>query len=168
MSKIATIIFVAALLVGGYVLFTSNSSTPGPTNGNNASSTTKKVNAPVSDSNSAPVAEDVSSETVAASKYVDYSPEALTEAASSGTALIFFRADWCPTCRAAEKDIQANGSKLPNDLVILRADYDTETELKKTYEVVVQHTFVQVDATGNEITKWSGGGVNTINQNLEI
>ena len=32
-------------------------------------------------------------------------------------------------------------------------------ELKKKYEVTYQHTFVQVDAQGNMIKKWSGGAL---------
>ncbi len=47
----------------------------------------------------------------------------------------------------------ANGNEV-------KTDYDTERELKKKYGVTYQHTFVQVDAQGNQIKKW--GGSNTL------
>ncbi len=95
--------------------------------------------------------------------YSAYSPAAVAVAtADDGTAVIFFHASWCPTCKAAEKDILSNVSDIPSDLTILKADYDTERELKQQYGVTYQHTFVQVDSEGNQITKWSGGGLDGI------
>jgi len=97
------------------------------------------------------------------SRYISYSEQALEEATQDGNrALLFFHADWCPTCRAAEKDILSKIDQVPDDLTILKADYDTERELKKKYQVAVQHTFVQVDQNGNQLTKWSGGGLQDI------
>jgi len=43
-----------------------------------------------------------------------------------------------------------------------KTDYDTQTELKERYEVVAQHTFVQVDENGDLVTKWIGGDVDVI------
>ncbi len=68
----------------------------------------------------------------------------------------FFRAGWCPTCRAVHADIQANLEKIPSNLTILDIDYDNSTALKQKYGVTYQHTFVQVDAEGKLIKKWSG------------
>ena len=87
-------------------------------------------------------------------KYLDYSAENL--AASSGKTLIFFHASWCPTCRAADASIVDQLDNIPSGLTILKVDYDKETALKQKYGVRTQHTFVQVDAEGNEIAKWSG------------
>lgn len=100
------------------------------------------------------------------SKYRDYSEAALNEATQQGTALLFFYASWCPTCRAAEQDIVENFEQLPENLTILKVDYDTEDELKNKYGIVNQHTFVQVDSAGNIITKWLGGGTETILDNI--
>jgi thiol-disulfide isomerase/thioredoxin len=100
--------------------------------------------------------------------YVDYSEEALAAAtAEDGKAVIFFHAGWCPTCRAAEKDILENSETIPEDVTILKADFDTERELKQKYEIVTQHTFVQVDADGNEISKWVGGDLKAILQRIQ-
>lgn len=77
--------------------------------------------------------------------------------AASGDVIIFFHAAWCPSCRALSNDIESNISAIPAGTTILKADYDTETELRKKYEVTTQHTLVQVDQNGNLIKKWSGG-----------
>jgi hypothetical protein len=84
--------------------------------------------------------------------------------ASDGDVVLFFHAGWCPTCKVADKDINANLTSIPANTHILKTDYDTQTALKKKYGVTYQHTFVQVDAQGNQIKKW--GGSNTLNSIL--
>lgn len=87
-------------------------------------------------------------------EYVDYNPELLARA-NSGDVVLFFHAKWCPTCKALERSI-LNGD-IPENLTILKIDYDTASELKDKYDIVIQHTLIQVDSQGNEITKWVGG-----------
>ncbi len=96
------------------------------------------------------------SEKVSKGSYQEYSNDKLA-LANNGDAVIFFHASWCPTCRALDKDITKNLSTIPNGLTILKADYDSQIELRKKYGVTFQHTMVQVDASGNLINKWSGG-----------
>ncbi|MDP3763650.1 MAG: thioredoxin family protein [bacterium] len=101
----------------------------------------------------------------ASDRYIDYSPSAYAQTAEKKRVL-FFKASWCPTCNAANKDYTDNLSSIPEDVVILKVDYDKETELKKQYGITYQHTFVQVDKNGNSLTKWNGGGVNELLANL--
>lgn len=82
--------------------------------------------------------------------YTDYSPEALKNA--SWNIVLFFHADWCPTCQAIEKDILSK--EVPSGLTILKVDYDTATDLKKKYNVLTQSSFVQVDNEWNMIKRW--------------
>lgn len=91
----------------------------------------------------------------AAGTYEPYAPEKLALAADEDVVL-FFHANWCPTCRAAEKDILENEARIPEDLTILKVNYDTAQELRQRYAVRYQHTFVQVDEHGNLIHMWSG------------
>ena len=91
--------------------------------------------------------------------YTQYSAEKLA-LAKENKVVIFFAASWCPSCRALDSEINAAGVK--SGVVILKADYDTEKVLKAKYAVTSQHTLVQVDATGNQIAKWSGGGLANI------
>ncbi len=88
-------------------------------------------------------------------QYVAYDATKLAFA-KEGNVVLFFRASWCPTCRALDADIKANLSQIPKDVLILDVDYDKSAELKKQYGVTYQHTLVQVDADGKMIAKWSG------------
>jgi len=88
--------------------------------------------------------------------YETYAPEKITLASATHDLVLFFKADWCPTCRALDADIKDNLSKIPKSLTILQVDYDNSTALKQKYSVTYQHTFVQVDKDGNLIKKWSG------------
>jgi thiol-disulfide isomerase/thioredoxin len=92
-------------------------------------------------------------------RYVAYSPAALAQATERGRAVLFFKADWCPTCKAAEAEYRANLEKIPSDVTVLVANYDKESELKRKYNVTYQHTFIQVDGEGMAITRWNGGGL---------
>ena len=77
--------------------------------------------------------------------------------AEKGDVVLFFKASWCPTCKALDADIKANVGSINEGLTILEVNYDTETALKQKYGVTTQHTLVQVDKDGTLITKWSGG-----------
>lgn len=90
-----------------------------------------------------------------AESYESYAPEKLAFA-ETGNVVLFFRASWCPSCRALDKDINENLGAIPTDLKILDVDYDNSQELKQKYGVTTQHTLVQVDKDGNMISKWSG------------
>ena len=87
-------------------------------------------------------------------RYEPFAPEKIAQA-SKGPVVLFFRASWCPECKATDADIRKNVSKIPTGTVILDVDYDNSEDLKKKYGVTYQHTFVQVDASGKMVTKWS-------------
>jgi thiol-disulfide isomerase/thioredoxin len=70
--------------------------------------------------------------------------------------VLFFAADWCPTCQTTKKNLEADPAAIPAGLAVVRVDYDNSDELKQKYGVTTQHTFVQVDADGNEVAKWTG------------
>ncbi|HNQ31789.1 MAG TPA: thioredoxin family protein [Candidatus Woesebacteria bacterium] len=93
--------------------------------------------------------------TTTAGSYQVYSAEKIALAATNDV-VMFFHAAWCPSCRALSQDIEQNLSAIPSGVVILKVDYDSETELKKKYGVTTQHTLVQVDQDGNQIKKWNG------------
>jgi hypothetical protein len=85
--------------------------------------------------------------------YRAYSEDALAEPGYD-TNVIFFHASWCPECRAFEQAIESE--VIPDGVQILKADYDTEEDLKQRYEVQIQTTFVKVDADGEELSSWVG------------
>ncbi|HLB50907.1 MAG TPA: thioredoxin family protein [Patescibacteria group bacterium] len=87
--------------------------------------------------------------------YETYDASKLAQA-TSGDVVLFFKASWCPTCRALDADIMKNLSAIPSSLLILTVNYDTATDLRKKYGVTTQHTLVQVDASGAQLKKWQG------------
>ena len=91
----------------------------------------------------------------AESGFIDYDESKLTNA-QYGRVVLFFHASWCPSCRGLEKDIINNKNNIPADLLIMKVDYDSSTDLKKKYKVVQQHTLVQVDSKGELIKSNQG------------
>ncbi len=108
-------------------------------------------------------AQSVGSDDVKVESYREYSKDSFEVNAGKKTRMLFFYADWCPTCRPVDADIKANLDKIPKDVEIIRVNYnDTSTDsdeekLAAKYGITYQHTFVQIDSAGNEVTKWNGG-----------
>lgn len=98
-------------------------------------------------------------------EYVDYTEEGYGEA-DNLERILFFHASWCPNCRQAEREIQANLDKIPDDAVIFKVDYDNADDLIKKYGVTYQHTFVLVDSAGKVLERWTGGGFDEILKRL--
>lgn len=67
--------------------------------------------------------------------------------------MLFFSANWCPTCGALKKDIAKNPQEIPEDLAIIVIDYDTEIDLRKEYNVAMQHTLIFLDKEKRELKK---------------
>ena len=115
---------------------------------------------------------DTTMEKSASSRYVEYSKAALYQAAA-GRRVLYFYANWCPVCRPADANFKENASKIPEDVTVLRVNYnDTDTnqeekDLAKQYGITYQHTFVQIDGQGNLVTKWNGGQINELLVNIK-
>ncbi len=94
-------------------------------------------------------------------QYIEFSESALQSA--NGKRVLFFYANWCPTCRPADEDFKQNSAELPEGLTIIRVNYnDSDTDaaekaLAQKYGITYQHTYVQIDEEGNEVAKWNGG-----------
>ena len=106
------------------------------------------------------------------SRYIEYSRAALDQAADKRRVLYFY-ASWCPICRPADADFKKNSSKIPEDMVVVRVNYNDpdsdqeEKDLAKKYGITYQHTFVQVDSAGKELTKWNGGQTDELLANIK-
>lgn len=107
-----------------------------------------------------------------ASRYVEYSKTVLDQAVNNRRVLYFY-ASWCPTCIPADADFKANTSKFPDDLIVVRVNYnDLETDkeekdLAEKHGITYQHTFVQIDSQGKEVTKWNGGQTDELLANIK-
>lgn len=81
---------------------------------------------------------------------------------ANSTKVYFFHAPWCPSCKAVEAEIEADPSKIPQGVTLIKTDFDTETKLRQKYGVTIQHTFVQVDEQGNQVAKWSAESLDAV------
>lgn len=114
---------------------------------------------------------DESMEMMADGRYVEYTDGAL-ESMGEGRRVLYFYANWCPTCRPADADLKENMSQIPEDVTVYRVNYNDdqtsadEEALANTYDVTYQHTFVQIDADGNAVTTWNGGATEELLSNL--
>jgi thiol-disulfide isomerase/thioredoxin len=70
--------------------------------------------------------------------------------------VLFFNAYWCSTCKAARDGFESGLGEIPEDLTIVLVDFDENTEMRKKHDVIVQHTFIQIDSAGNELQRWYG------------
>lgn len=101
------------------------------------------------------------------SRYVEYSKEVLSAAVGTRRVL-FFYANWCPTCRPADANFKENLAKIPEDVILIRVNYnDTDTDqeekdLATKYGITYQHTFVQIDKNGEVVTRWNGGQIDEL------
>lgn len=124
------------------------------------------------DSDSKMSAENITQGEKLESRYVEYSNIVL-ENTSSTRRILFFYASWCPTCRPTDANLKANEDKIPEDVTVIRVNYnDPETDqgekdLAKKYGITYQHTFVQIDSSGQEIVKWNGGQLTELLANIK-
>ncbi len=92
--------------------------------------------------------EDAMMQKQSAVAYTDYHEGVI---GNGQTSVLFFHAKWCPACRQADTDLKeiydAAGAALPT----YKVDYDNSADLKSTYGVTYQHTFVVIDGTGKAI-----------------
>jgi len=154
-TKVIMGIIAVIIVAGGVGIYSSNSPKSEMIE-NNAMMQKEGATMEQESETSAMMQKDESAMMAKTGSYESYDASKIAMASVTHDVVLFFRASWCPTCIAADKDIKANLGVIPQSLTILDVNYDNSTELKKKYGVTYQHTFVQVDAQGNLIKKWSG------------
>jgi thioredoxin 1 len=145
---------VSALLLSACGSATEDTAAPAASSATSAtaSASTAPSASPAASPTTSPSA---TGETLAAGAYLTKAEYQSQMAQRAGTKVVyFFHAPWCPTCRATEKAIDEDG--IPAGLTVVKVDFDSETDLRKTYGITQQHTFVQVDEDGDELAKWTG------------
>lgn len=172
-NKILIIIIAIVLLAGlGFVIFGANTNR---SENQTTQQTPAQSSSQTGSGDTMMQGEDSGSDTrqtPSDGSYLAYS-EANFQATSDKRRVLFFYASWCPTCRPADKEFQASSDQIPEDVVVLRVNYnDSDTDrsekaLADRYGVTYQHTFVQIDENGNEIAKWNGGAMDELLENLK-
>ncbi len=157
-TNIIWIIVVAVVFIGGYTLFNSGTQTENMKNTTVGEEMGMHEENDMADMEEDKVMKNDMDEGMSMDKtgsYETYSAEKLSMV-DSGDVVLFFKASWCPSCRALDNDIKASLEDIPSGVTILEVNYDTATDLKKKYGVTTQHTLVQVDSDGNMLEKWTG------------
>lgn len=160
---ISTIIVV---IIGGIAAYTINKNANVNENSNASDDIIIEENSNVNRMVNAGDGTEKNQDTPSAGTYITYSAAAY-ESAKQYTRVLYFHATWCPDCRVINAEFESDSDKIPANVTVLKTDYDTETELKKKYGVTYQHTFVQVDANGDAITKWNGGGIDELIKRIQ-
>jgi thiol:disulfide interchange protein len=95
--------------------------------------------------------------------YEPYTKEAYEEAKGSGKPiLLFFYANWCPTCKVDEPILKKIIQETDADIIAFRVntlDSDTdadEEELAEEFGIFIQHTFIFIDRNGNPLNQIIG------------
>ena len=141
---------VSALLLSACGSATEDTAAPAASGATSATASASP--APSASPSTSPSA---TAEVMAAGAYLTKAEYQSQMAERAGTKVVyFFHAPWCPTCRATEKAIEEDG--IPAGLTVVKVDFDSETDLRTTYGITQQHTFVQVDEDGDELAKWTG------------
>ena len=85
-----------------------------------------------------------------------YSAQALADAEKAGQPVaLHFHADWCPTCRAQDRTLDAMKGEKGLDLTLLKVNYDSEKDLRTRFGVRTQSTMVVLKGT-REVARLAG------------
>lgn len=100
--------------------------------------------------------------------YLDYSETNLADSQAKGETVLFFAATvWCQTCAELEEEIISRQEDIPEDITILKVDYDNNLEMNRKYGVTAQHTLVVLNQDGEEINRWVGGDLDYLLNQVE-
>ena len=164
MIKIVSIVAVLALLGGSaYLVSTTSNNDEQTTSNQEAQSLIPETDSiPILDTGEDKEAQ----EPLIGGVYVDYESGEFLRSISDVKTVVFFHADWCSNCRFFENDIESNG--VPENVRIVKVDYDKEASLRNIYGVTVQSTFVLLDSNGSVAEDWPfARGLSSINDLYE-
>jgi thiol-disulfide isomerase/thioredoxin len=151
----AAVLLLALTACGSEAATSTAASSPAATPSSSAASSS----APAASPSASPSKSESESSPAPATQgsYIEYAAFAANpEMYEAGKVVLFFHAGWCPTCQEANKNLTSDPASLPAGVTVVKTDFDTETDLRQKYGVGVQHTFVQIDADGNELRTWTG------------
>lgn len=77
--------------------------------------------------------------------YEELNAGALEAALGNKNIVLFFHADWCPSCVGTDTEIKERITELPADAIIFKTDYDAEVTLRQKFEITSQHSLVIID-----------------------
>lgn len=99
--------------------------------------------------------------------YRAYTASAFRDEQRDGQKIVlFFHSPTCAACVRADNEFVGNASKIPAGITVMRVNFESEEQLKKRYGVTASHTFLEIDLSGKVLTRWDGGGFETMLKNI--
>lgn len=100
-------------------------------------------------------------------QYLAYSDSLYDSLLGKEPFALFFHASWCETCVGLEKQINNDLTNFPDGTKILKTNFDTETDLRKTYGITLQSNIVVIDKNGDPTVTLLAPNNNVLKQAIE-
>ena len=104
----------------------------------------------------------------ASQSYITYDQyQAFKDTYADSKVVLFFNATWCPDCRAINEALTSDPGKIPAGTTVVSVDYDQHADLRQRYGVTMQHTFVQIDSSGEKVRQWTSTSTDGLLKELQ-
>ena len=104
----------------------------------------------------------------ASQSYITYDQyQASKDTYADSKVVLFFNATWCPDCRAINEALTSDPGKIPAGTTVVSVDYDQHADLRQRYGVTMQHTFVQINSSGEKVRQWTSTSTDGLLKELQ-
>ena len=104
----------------------------------------------------------------ASQSYITYDQyQASKDTYADSKVVLFFNATWCPDCRAINEALTSDPGKIPAGTTVVSVDYDQRADLRQRYGVTMQHTFVQINSSGDKVRQWASTSTDGLLKELQ-
>ena len=104
----------------------------------------------------------------ASQSYITYDQyQASKDTYADSKVVLFFNAMWCPDCRAINEALTSDPGKIPAGTTVVSVDYDQHADLRQRYGVTMQHTFVQINSSGDKVRQWASTSTDGLLKELQ-
>ena len=104
----------------------------------------------------------------ASQSYITYDQyQASKDTYADSKVVLFFNATWCPDCRAINEALTSDPGKIPAKTTVVSVDYDQHADLRQRYGVTMQHTFVQINSSGDKVRQWASTSTDGLLKELQ-
>ena len=69
--------------------------------------------------------------------------------------ILFFYSDRVPKSVTLGQEITLLSDQIPENVTILRVNYDSESDLKTKYNTITPNVLIQIDTDGKEVSRWN-------------
>ncbi|MBP9759624.1 hypothetical protein KBD45_08080 [Candidatus Dojkabacteria bacterium] len=81
----------------------------------------------------------------------DLYDDELIKTAEDKQIVLFFSADWCAECNNLDNDILTNKDKIPQNVIIMKVEYDVRKDLKDKYKVTKENSLIEINSAEEKL-----------------